>query len=341
MINNLEKLQSILATPQRIVITTHTKPDGDAIGSCLALYHFLIQQGHKVLVITPTPYAAYLHYLPGNEQVITYEGNEAKTLAILANTDMAFMLDFNEWQRCKGLGEILANHPNPMITVLIDHHLAPHLVADYALLDANVSSTAELIYQLIHDLKKTDLINRNVAECIYWGICSDTFCFRYNSTASTHKIASSLMETGINIGRLHRKLFENYSISRLNFVGFCLTKRLELYPEYHTAIMHLSLEDFQHLSYQPGDTEGLVNYPLNVGEIFFVILVKEASSMVKLSFRSKGKFSVKDFASKHFNGGGHKNASGAVTTLPLTKVLEKLRNLLPQYKQEIAAADDR
>lgn len=329
----LDKLKVLLSSPQKISITMHDRPDGDAIGSSLALYHYLIQGGHEVSVIAPTAYPIFLQFLPANNLVTLHsDANLEVTTTILNNSTIIFILDFSALRRNAfgtQIGEAKAKK------VMIDHHLDPEDFADFSLWDTKASSTGELIYRLIDMLGDKHLLNQDIATCLYTAICSDTGRFKYNTNPNVLRITADLLEQNIDLDVINSFLFDNYSFNRLLLMGYAISERLIWIEEYNTAIIYLAISDFRRFNCESGDTEGLVNFALNILGVKFAALVKEAPDMIKISFRSKGDFSVKDLANKHFNGGGHKNASGGSSRLGLHPTLDKIKSLLPKYADEL------
>lgn len=331
----IQEAKAMLHQPQQVAIVTHANADGDAIGSALGVYHYLLQKGHTVRVIVPNAYAKYLHFLPDNHTIIVYEEQIEVAETYLGNSDLLVLLDLNALARTKKMEGVLKNLNCKKI--MIDHHLHPSVDVDFLYWDTKASSTAELVYDWLYDMNELKYLNADVANCLYAGINSDTGRFKYNVTARVHQIAAQLIQHGANSLFVNRNLFDNANENRLRLLGFCLSKRLLIYPKYNTAIIYLSTADMQRFNYQSGDTEGVVNYPLSIGYIRFVMLLKEHEDIVKMSLRSKGRFSVSDFAGKHFNGGGHRNAAGAASRLNMQQTIAKIEGLLPHYQSELCS----
>ena len=332
----MEQIKALLEAPKNIWITTHDRPDGDAMGSSLGLFHFLRQKGHHVKVVVPTEYPNFLSFLPSNDEVITYENQKTLGLQLLDDADIVFVLDFSALHRNE-MGEQIAD--STATKIMIDHHLAPEDFSHYQVWDTKASSTAELIYEFIEALGETNLLNYEIATCLYTGICADTGRFKYNLTSRTHRITAELVAQNLNLDQIHRNLFENFSENRLRFIGYCLNRRLRVYEHHNAAMIYISSADTEQYRCRTGDTEGLVNYALGVVNVRFAILLKEHRNQkfIKISFRSIGDFSVKDFAEKHFEGGGHKNASGGRSKLSLRDTIEKIERLLDEYQDVLTA----
>ena len=308
--DQIVKLKGLLKTKRNIVITTHRSPDGDAIGSSLALYNYLIMKGHCVNVITPNDYPLFLHWLKGDEKVIQFENDNKIAKSLTENAEIIFCLDFNNLSRLDSYGHCLSQSKS--IKVLIDHHEDP---ANFDIMFSNssVSSTAELIFKLIDKLGDLDCINTDIAECLYVGIMTDTGNFRFPSvTFQTHEIVSFLLKKNVDHSKAYDLIYDNNSENRLKLLGYCLNKKIEVLSNYKAAIITLTNDELDKFHYQKGDTEGIVNYALSLKGIFVAALFIEYNGIVKISFRSKGDIFVNDLAKKYFNGGGHINAAGGI-----------------------------
>jgi phosphoesterase RecJ-like protein len=329
------KFKSLLKKSENIVIVTHYNPDGDAMGSSLALYNYLVKTGKNVTVITPNDYPDFLQWLPGNKKVIQFHKNQKKSAALITKSDLIFTLDFNNYSRLEGLGELLKN--SAAKKVIIDHHQQPDNYATLYYHDVKACSTCELVYEFIVGLGGKKLIDKDIASCLYTGIMTDTGSFRFDSvTPTTHHILAHLLETGIAPSDIHSAIYDTYSESRVKLLGYCLTEKMVVIPDMQTAYMALSEKELQRFNNQKGDTEGIVNYPFSIKGITFSAFFTEAEGKIKISFRSKGKFDVNQFARKHFNGGGHINAAGGRgNTSNLQQTVDEFLALLPVYKKDI------
>lgn len=325
-------LKPALRKHRRIVITTHHKPDGDAMGSSLALYHYLLKKGHTVHVITPSDYPYFLHWLPGNAEVLVYPGNEQQAEKLIAEAELIFCLDFNNLKRINELGKHVRNAEAPR--VLIDHHLDPENFDQYRLWNAQACATAELVYEFITGLGDGELIDKAISTCIYTGIMTDTGSFRFPSTtASVHRIIARLIDAGAENSRIHELIYDTSSETRLRFLGYCLSEKLEVLHEYRTGFIAISRQELERFQVSTGDTEGIVNYALSIYNIKFAALIIDRSDVVKLSFRSKGEFPANEIAKRYFEGGGHRNAAGGQSKDPLEKVVTKFKQVLEEYKE--------
>jgi bifunctional oligoribonuclease and PAP phosphatase NrnA len=327
---DINELKELIVQSNNPLILTHYNPDGDAMGSSLAFYHYLVKKGKNPVLVTPNDYPEFLHWLPGNDKVIVYKRNSGTVLNAIKNADLIFSLDFNNPDRTEGLEKYIIEAE--ATKVLIDHHPEPTNFADLIFSDTCFSSTAELVYKIIEDLNDYDIIDRDIAECIYTGIMTDTGSFNYNSSnPETYYVVSKLLEKGIDKDKIYDKIYDNYSADRMRLLGYCLNKKMEVLPEYDTAFISISKEELKEFNFSPGDSEGFVNYPLSIKGIRFTAIFIEKGNQTKISFRSKGDFPTNEFAEKHFKGGGHRNASGGHSDEPLKETVNKFKELLPQY----------
>lgn len=331
---NFLELKTALETKRKIVIVSHKSPDGDAMGSSLAVYHLLKKKGHEVQVIVPNEDPSFLKWMPGRDHVLVFEYDEMISSQKIAAADYIFCLDFNTLGRIEKMGDLLA--ASPAEKIMIDHHQEPDDFANYMISDTTACSTAQLIYRFMQMLDYTSLLDANIASCIYTGIVTDTGSFRFDSvTAETHQIVAELIEAGAKNSDIHSNLFDNNSESRLRLLGYCLSEKMRLFSEFKTAVISLTVEEKQRFGFQKGDTEGFVNYPLSMGDIKMSIFLIEYDHGIKMSFRSKGSFSVNRFAREHFDGGGHNNAAGGHSSESQEAIIAKLLEVLPNYKKAL------
>lgn len=325
-----------LSRPKKVIITMHQKPDGDAMGSSLGLYHILIQLGHQVTVISPTNWASFLNWMPGCKSVIDYEKNKEKCERLINDAQWIFCLDFNTLSRTKHMEQVLMSAPGQRI--LIDHHQQPQTeVFAYGVSDTGKSSTAEMIYDLIIASGNDGLINEAAAECIYVGVMTDSGSFRFPSTtANVHKLVAFLKEKGLQHSKVHEAIYDNFSENRLRFIGNVLLNRLQIFYEYNTALIAIPQADLIKYDIKTGDTEGLVNYPLSIEGIKLAAIIIDRGEERKCSFRSKGDFDVNTFGRTYFNGGGHFNAAGGQTFEPIEKAVEMFIAAMKENKDQLA-----
>lgn len=327
---SIQEFYPLLSTPRQVVITTHQKPDADAMGSSLALRHFLVQLGHTVTIISPTNWADWVNWMPGVDKVLDYEKNKQAAEIILDKAEWLFCLDFNIFHRTKTMTEKLKQLS--CIKILIDHHQEPDIDSfDYGISNTAKSSTCEIVYDLIIDSGNGEKITEEISECIYAGLVGDTGSFRFQSThAGVHKIVADLKTRGLKHGNVHDNLFDNFLENRLRFVGHVLLHRMEVFYEYNTVLIAIPKSDIYKFQIKTGDTEGLVNFPQTIQGIKLVALVIDRDEERKWSFRSKGDFDCNTFARKYFEGGGHFNAAGGRSNDSLEKTVEHFKEVLKE-----------
>lgn len=328
-------LKEILAEPKNIVITTHYKPDGDALGSSLAMLLWLKQHGHEVRLIVPSDYPAFLNWMPHHQEALVYTKNQAQADQLISQADLIFCLDFNGLGRTHDMQTVLRE--SQAIKIMIDHHLAPENFDDFRHWNTEAAATALLVYDFIVNLMDDrSAITPDIASCIYTGIMTDTGSFRFQSTtAEVHLTVADLISLGAKNAEIHDLVYNSSSENRLKFLGFCLLNRLQVLPEFNTAYFAITKEDLLRFSITTGDTEGLVNYALSISGIRLAALIIDRTDQIKLSLRSTGTFPVNELCARYFNGGGHRNAAGGHDDLPLAQVVEKFRSILPNYREQL------
>ncbi len=333
----LTELKTLLATPQKIVITTHHKPDGDAMGSSLGLYNYLIQKGHHVNVVTPTDYPVFLHWMPNNANVLIYTDAKQKVSELIKEASIIFCLDFNTLSRINELGELVRAASAKKI--MIDHHLEPEDFDDYRHWDINACAAAQLVYDfIVNQLEDKEHINKEVATCLYTGIMTDSGSFRFESAgANVYRIAADLIELGAEHWKIHQLVYDNASENRLRFLGYCLSEKLEVLRDYNTAIISVTKAELAKYNSATGDTEGFVNYALSINGIKLAAFIAERQDKVKLSLRSTGDFPANEICKKYFDGGGHRNAAGGAMEKSLVDVIAAFKKILPEYKTQLIA----
>ncbi len=332
-LNNIADIKPLLeaTVKPKVIITTHHKPDADALGSSLGLYTYFLKKGIQAQVVSPTDYGDFLKWMPNEHTVINFEEFEEKSLDLVADADFIFCLDFNALKRINKLGEFVKH--SPAQKVLIDHHLEPEGFEDYRLWTTHASSTAELIFWFIELMNDVDLIDEEIASCLYAGIVTDTASFKHPSTtATTHRIAAMLLEKGAKSNKIYEAIYDNYSENRTRFIGFCLSQKLQILKEFNTALIVVTEDELKKFHIITGDSEGLVNYGLSISGIKFSVLIVDRKVARKMSFRSKDDFPANEFARKYFNGGGHFNAAGGESMDAIEHVETKFKEALITYK---------
>ncbi|MDY0779857.1 bifunctional oligoribonuclease/PAP phosphatase NrnA [Tenacibaculum sp. IB213877] len=335
ILKNIEELKNYLQTSRNIVVIGHRNPDGDAVGSTLALKHYLDKKGHTAQVLMPNEYPDFLHWIPGSETVYRFDRQNNQCVKALEKSEIIFLLDFNALHRVgSDMENTLKVYENDF--ALIDHHQQPDEFT-YMYSDTSMSSTCEMVYNFIEMMGDVDLIDKNIATCLYTGIMTDTGSFRFRSTTSrTHHVVADLIDKGAENDRIHSNVYDANSYNRLLLLGQALSN-LQMLTEYKTAFITLSQAEKKQFNYEKGDTEGVVNYALSLkGIVFAAIFIEdEEQGIVKISFRSKGSFSVNQFARNYFDGGGHDNAAGGKSELSLEETVVKFKSLLPKYVKQL------
>lgn len=325
-VHQIEDVKKLLEKSKKIAIIPHRNPDGDAMGSTLALYHFLLKLNHLPTVISPNEFPDFLAWMPGSENVLIHEKEKGNTTEILKNSELVFTLDFNALHRTGEMEIVLSELKVPFI--MIDHHQAPD---DYALItfsDTNYGSTCEMVFDFISVLDQKNLIDTTIATCIYTGIVTDSGSFKFpKTTPKTHRIVAELIDTGINNSEIHHLLFNNNSYESIQLLGKAL-QNLKLLKPYKTSYISLTQEELDQFHFKKGDTEGIVNYGLSIKNVVLtaIFIENKEEGIIKISLRSTGDFDVNELARLHFNGGGHINAAGG-------KSYEKLKDIILRFEE--------
>ncbi|MCF8365236.1 MAG: bifunctional oligoribonuclease/PAP phosphatase NrnA [Bacteroidales bacterium] len=334
--SDFSSIGNLLRGQGNIIITSHYNPDGDAVGSAMAMYHTIKQINPNVTVVLPNRFPDFLKWIKNAADVVIFDQYDQQNMAGLFNkASVIFCLDYNAPSRVESMADTMM--AAPATKILIDHHPNPDTAAfNYLLSKISASSTAELVYEFLEESGLTSYINKAAAECIYTGIITDTGSFSFScNNPKTYRIMAALIEIGVDAEKLHRLIYDNFSESRLRLLGYAFDKKLLILSEYRTAIISLSKQELNDFQYKTGDTEGIVNYPLSIKEINVSILMTERDDLIRLSFRSKGDFAVNRIAAEYFEGGGHKNAAGGNSYLSINDTIEKIKSILPFYQNEL------
>ena len=327
-IQDIQEVQLLLSTPKKIAIIPHRGPDGDAMGSTLALYHFLLKNNHDAVVISPNEFPDFLAWMPGSETVKIFEKDKQNCTKILDEAELIFTLDFNALHRTGEMEQVLAKLTAPFI--MIDHHQKPDDYAAVTYSDTAFGSTCEMIYNFISFLGKKDQIDKVIGTCIYTGILTDSGSFRFpKTTGNTHRIVAELIDLGVENTEIPTLLFDNSGFERLQLLGRAL-QNMKVIAEHKTAYTTLNQEELNSFNYVKGDTEGIVNYGLQIKGIHFaaIFIENKEEKIIKISFRSQGDFDVNQFARDYFHGGGHRNAAGGKSEETMEETIEKFENLV-------------
>lgn len=331
---NIEEVKQEIEKSSQVVITTHKSPDGDAIGSSLGLYHFLKNRGVNVCVVVPDAFPDFLKWMPESNQIYYYDTQTEEVNNLIKKADFIFSLDYNALSRIGDLGELISK--TKATKMVIDHHQNPHDFADYYFVDTNCCSTSQLIYEFVDKMGLIKEITKEIAECLYCGIMTDTGSFRFPSTtAKTHQIIAEFIEKGVNGAKIHEMVYDTYSEHRLRLLGYALTEKMKVFSDINAAYISLTQKELKDFNFKKGDTEGLVNYPLSINGVKFSTLITEKEDGISMSFRSKDNFYVNEFANQHFFGGGHIYAAGGKSDLTFDDTIAKFEKLLNEYKDKL------
>lgn len=328
--HKITQVEHLLKKYDKIVIVTHVSPDGDAIGSSLGLYHYLVNAGNDVNVIVPNAFPEFLNWMPGAKDILDYEKYTDYSEKLIAEAELIFCLDFNIPKRTSRLAPLIEAAKGKK--VMVDHHPEPSDFCDVVISYPQISSTSELIFRLICRMGDYDAISKESAECIYTGMMTDTGGFTYNSNNSEiYYIISELLNKGIDKDQIYSNVYHNYSVDRYRMLGYTLSEKLKVYPEYKTALITLTKEEQLKYNAKKGDTEGFSNLPLSIKDIIFAVFIREDNEMLKISLRSQGTFPCNRFSAQCFNGGGHLNAAGGEFFGTIEEAIAVFEKTLPEY----------
>lgn len=337
----MKQIHEYIQHATQVAIFTHQSPDGDAMGSSLAIYHFVTSLGKTAQVIVPNAYPDFLAWLPGAKDVLLYDSQKERADGYLATADLVICTDFNDPKRIGALGDKMLTMACPKI--MIDHHLHPADFADFIVSVPEASSTCELVYEVIGD--KLQLNAKEIATCLYTGLMTDTGNFSYNSNRpQIYEIVAKLIAAGINKDEIYNAVFNQYSVDRVKLVGYCLYQKMRVFPDNHAALIYLNRKELYRFNFQAGDAEGIVNMPMQSKDIHYSVFMREdkatpdemaknggIKTKIKLSFRSQGARPVNVFASEVFNGGGHANAAGGEYYGPLQDAVQLFLDNYQKY----------
>ena len=330
--NLIKKVREAIRAKNQIVIVSHVTPDGDAIGSSLALWHYLHRLGKNAHVIVPNGFPAFLSWMPGANEIVLYDRQRKKAERLFEEADLIFALDFNESNRVDKMENAFLSAPAPK--VLIDHHLHPGDFAQIVISYPEISSTSEMVFRLICRLGHFDKVTLECAQCVLTGMMTDTGGFSYNSNhPEIYTIVAELIKLGVDKDDIYRRVFSTYSLDKLKLNAFSIYHKMKIFPEYKTAVILLTVKELEKFNYKPGDIEGIVNIPLSADGVVFSVLMREDTDKIKISFRSLGTFPANKVASDLFNGGGHLNAAGGESYTSLQASFKKLKTALPNYAE--------
>jgi bifunctional oligoribonuclease and PAP phosphatase NrnA len=330
----LNRFKDLISKSDNILLATHVNADGDAIGTSLAMALLLRKLGKNVNLVVPNDFPPFLQWIPGQEMITVFWSHEKKVKNLAKSAELLICLDFNDPRRLAGAQEAVFSSATPV--VLIDHHPNPQAFADIEFSETYYGSASELLYNIILALGYEELIDKEIAEALFVGIMTDTGNFSFAcSYPEVWNTVAHLLDYGLDKNEIFSKVYDNFSADRMRLMGYCLNEKMKIFPKYNTAIISLSKEEMKRFNHKSGDTEGFVNLPFSIKGIKFTALFIEKSDYIKISFRSRGNFSVNEFSMKNFRGGGHVNAAGGEWDKPLDKVIERFESLLPDYRSEL------
>jgi phosphoesterase RecJ-like protein len=331
----IDTSQRLILNANRIVVTTHKSPDGDAIGSAMAMHHFLRSLGKKPTTILPDAAPDFLHWVTDYNECVIAEEDAVKAATHIAEADLIFSLDYNHLPRTgDSVSEMLEKSTAPFI--LIDHHQQPGEFPVVTYSDTSACSTCEMVFRFIEQCGWIGHLNLDIAACIYLGIMTDSGSFRFHSVSyDTHRIAGELVALGLDHAEIHRNVYDTNLMDKLKLIGYALSEKLVVMPEHSTAFISLDKEELKRYNYRQGDTEGLVNQALSIRGVKMAAFFREGNNEIKASFRSKGTFDVNTFSRSHWQGGGHINAAGGMSTDSMHDTLQKFRELTIRYSNQI------
>ncbi len=331
---NITQAKLLINNATNIVVTAHKNPDGDAVGSALAMYHYLKDKGKSVVVVLPNSFPDFFDWLPGTQDILLYDEKGTDAKSHISSADLIFALDYNALHRTGEMQESLEQSKADFI--LIDHHQEPEEFS-VNISDVTSCSTAQLIYQFCSAIEENlNWLTNEIGQGIYTGIMTDSGSFRFPLVnAETHEIIATLKRNGLDHSQIHQSVYDTNLMGKLQLLGHALSNKLEMIPNCKAALISLSKEELDRYEYKPGDTDGLVNYALSLADVNMAVLIKEGNNIVKLSFRSKGKFNVNAFARAHFDGGGHNNAAGGASFISFTETVKKVKETAMNYSKEL------
>lgn len=331
---NIHSIKELLSSKKKIVIISHLNPDGDAIGTSLAMYKYLINKGCQVDVMVPNNFPGFLKWMANSEKINVFYKNANECIKMIRKADIIFCLDFNSLNRIDRIAEYVIE--SKAIKVNIDHHLFPENAFDFVYSFTKSSSAAEVLYDFICELDDEKYIDKDVAEGIYVGIVTDTGSFSYScNTPKPYLLCAKMIGYGIDAEEIHHQIYDTYSEDRLRLLGYCISQKLVVLNEYNAAYIVLTRAELEKFNFKPGDSEGIVNYPLSIENINIAALITEREEKIKFSLRSKGDLSVEEIARNHFGGGGHKNASGGeLSKTSIEQAEEKFIEILKNFSNK-------
>ena len=322
--------------PRKVVLVTHTNPDGDAVGSSLAWAELLDKKGHDVTCVVPNRYPSFLEWMPGIERLKIFKYDEDGAIARkISESELIFCLDFNQITRLERLSDAITANNTAKI-VLIDHHLNPSAGYDLLLSYPESSSTSFLVYEIIEQIEGTAAITKSMGENLYVGMMTDTGNFSFsNLTPELFRAVAGLVEKGVDVARINSNVYNSFTEDRLRLLGYALNK-METFKAGNIELAYIALKEneLRRFNFQPGDSEGFVNYPLTIRTMSMSASFIETRKFIRVSLRSRGDVDVNLFAGKYFGGGGHRNAAGGKSFLSMAETIAHFRRSAMEYFAE-------
>lgn len=337
--NTIERLRALINGVSRIVITCHKSPDGDALGSSLALCHVLKRLGKEAIVVTPDMAPKSLEFVPGVRELVVFTKHEARVRNVLRDAQLLFCLDFNSFKRIDRLAELI--EPLNVKRVLIDHHLDPDDAFDVAISFPEASSTCELVFRVLMQMGLLRFMDRHAASCLYVGLLTDTGGFAYScENPEFYEIVASVMRRRFDRIGLYNKAMNTFSADSLRLQGYAINEKMQLFPKHGAALIVLDKDELERYHYNRGDTETLVNKPLAIPEVYWSVFMREDADRIKISCRSQGDFSVSDICARYFGGGGHQNAAGGEFNGSIDEAVEVFHQVLADLAEQKEKTDN-
>lgn len=334
---DLYRFKRVIDEAKDAVLCCHVNPDGDAIGSCLAMAEYLRSLGKVTHVVVPDQYPDFLQWLPQANAIVRYDKHKDMVEDFLRTTDLLMCLDFNQASRTDSMADVIT--AASCHKVMIDHHLAPNMKTDLTVSHPELSSTCELVFRIVWQLGGFDSMGRNFATATYCGMMTDTGGFTYNSTRpEIYFIISQLLTKGIDKDKIYRNVYNTYSEKRMRLMGYVLYRSLVVDKERRAAYFTLTRKDLKRFHFIKGDAEGLVNLPLQIKGTKLSISLREDTereNLIWVSLRSVDNFPCNKMAETFFNGGGHLNASGGRLNCSMDEAVGVVKQALEHFESTL------
>lgn len=339
--SNYKEIEEGIKAAKKLVLCTHTNPDGDTLGSALGLYHFLKSIDIESQVLSTDKSPDFLSWMPAYDQIVIHQNNPDEYERIIMNADLILHIDYNAFHRTGKATEEILNRASQAKHMMIDHHPNPEAGYQAYISDTSACSTAQLVYQLTQSISLGEILPKDSSTCLYVGLITDTGSFSYGiKDEKPYMIAANLVKSGIDDRWIHQKVYSNNTLNRLKLLGYALSEKLVVIEDEKWAYISLDQKELDKYNHQAGDTEGLVNYALSINGVNAAVLMTKRNGLIRLSFRSKGSFAINRIADKDFNGGGHLNAAGGNSSLSMQETIEKLKKSMSHFADELNSMND-